>query len=487
MSTAARLVSAFARANKVLKMRKLQPDMEGSKPLCMYQYSIFFGSSRYPRVGSDVFASNRYANHIVVMKNGKMFQLQIENENFEVHSRQILSKGLEEIVRLAEDPESKNVHQIGYFTCSNRDEWAHNYGKLQQISEENRKNLDIIGGALLVLNLDDNAFGSSEQSSSYMLHNRGENRWFDKLQIVVSTDSVAGINMEHTPIDGHTLVRIASDMFNELNGNSPFSPFLKENHEYENVKPIVPVELSFELDVELQAALLKAKGEFESFADQTESIGIIEDMGKRIVKKFGCSPDAFVQMAIQLAYYKTFNRFDSTYESALTKQFLHGRTETIRTVSEHSCNYATAFTEDDLSLSGRLLLEACEHHTIRSRDAKNGKGVDRHLFGLKNLAYQEKEKHDEFRIPKIFTSPYYARYSSNIISTSNCGSDCIDLFGFGPVHPDGIGIGYLMQDSTTHLNVTSFTGTAAPFVKTFKEVYAAQARALRAVNDTKKN
>lgn len=464
-------------------MRKLLPDMEGSKPLCMYQYSKVFGASRYPRVGQDVFASNRYANHIIVMRKGKIFQLQIENENLEIVPTENIAEGLEEVIRMAEDPESTNIHPVGYFTCTNRDEWANNYTKLQQLSSENRNNLDIIGGALVVLNLDEDSFESAAQSSSYMLHNRGENRWFDKLQIIVGSDSIAGINMEHTPVDGHTIVRVATDMYNELNGNSPFNSVLKGLYASETDKPFTPVELSFELDNELQDALSKAKSEFEGFADQTESIPIIEPIGKRLMKKFGCSPDAFVQMAIQLAYYKENNRFDSTYESALTKQFLHGRTETIRTVSDLSKNYASQFKEASLPKAGTMLREACAKHSVISKMAKNGQGVDRHLFGLYCLAKNEKELNPDFQIPLIFTNPYHARYSSNIISTSNCGSDAIELFGFGPVHPDGLGIGYLIHDSSTNINVTSLCGKGSSFANSLGEAFGLQARALRAASE----
>lgn len=45
------------------------------------------------------------------------------------------------------------------------------------------------------------------------------------------------------------------------------------------------------------------------------------------IKKFGrAGPDAFVQMALQLAYYRIYKTSCPTYESASTRQFLHGRT-----------------------------------------------------------------------------------------------------------------------------------------------------------------
>jgi len=42
----------------------------------------------------------------------------------------------------------------------------------------------------------------------------------------------------------------------------------------------------------------------------------------------GLSPDAYVQMALQLAWYKTRGRFTATYETALTRAFDKARIET---------------------------------------------------------------------------------------------------------------------------------------------------------------
>lgn len=48
--------------------------------------------------------------------------------------------------------------------------------------------------------------------------------------------------------------------------------------------------------------------------------------GKDFVKRCKVSPDAYVQMAMQLAYYRDQGHFDATYESSMTRLFLHGRT-----------------------------------------------------------------------------------------------------------------------------------------------------------------
>ncbi|CAN0431798.1 unnamed protein product, partial [Ectocarpus sp. 8 AP-2014] len=35
------------------------------------------------------------------------------------------------------------------------------------------------------------------------------NRWYDKLQLIVFENGAAGVNFEHTWVDGHTVLRFA--------------------------------------------------------------------------------------------------------------------------------------------------------------------------------------------------------------------------------------------------------------------------------------
>ncbi len=42
------------------------------------------------------------------------------------------------------------------------------------------------------------------------------NRWYDKLQIIICANGAAGVNFEHTGVDGHTVLRYAADVYTEL-------------------------------------------------------------------------------------------------------------------------------------------------------------------------------------------------------------------------------------------------------------------------------
>lgn len=66
--------------------------------------------------------------------------------------------------------------------------------------------------------------------------------------------------------------------------------------------------------------------------------------GKNFITSHGFSPDAFVQMAFQAAYFGLYGRVECVYEPAMTKAFLHGRTEAIRSVQPESVNFTKVST-----------------------------------------------------------------------------------------------------------------------------------------------
>ena len=52
-----------------------------------------------------------------------------------------------------------------------------------------------------------------------------------------------------------------------------------------------------------------------------------QQFGKTEIKSLGFSPDSFIQLAIQLAFYRLAGEPGAQYESGGTRQFRGGRTE----------------------------------------------------------------------------------------------------------------------------------------------------------------
>jgi len=67
--------------------------------------------------------------------------------------------------------------------------------------------------------------------------------------------------------------------------------------------------------------------------------------GKGLMKKNSMSPDAFIQMVLQLAYYRDAGKFNLTYEASMTRLFREGRTETVRPCTIESSKWVKAMED----------------------------------------------------------------------------------------------------------------------------------------------
>lgn len=176
--------------------------------------------------------------------------------------------------------------------------------------------------------------------------------------------------------------------------------------------------------------------------DQDMSVLDYSTYGKEAIKGYKCSPDAWAQMCLQLAFYKMFGHPCATYEAAQTRKFKLGRTETIRSCSVESLAFCQAMENPSASDAERhkKFQAAAVQHVSYAKDAADGAGVDRHLFGLKQLLPKGQEP------PALFKDPMNAKSGTWILSTSQISSDVFDAWGFGEVTPKGFGVAYAIKD-----------------------------------------
>jgi carnitine O-acetyltransferase len=184
--------------------------------------------------------------------------------------------------------------------------------------------------------------------------------------------------------------------------------------------------------------------------------------GSNFIKKSGHSPDAFVQVAMQLATYRLFGEQAGTYEATQVRPFLHGRTETTRSVSTQSAAFLQKMgprpkmdehlsEEREAKLS--LLKEATDAHVQYTRLAAEAQGVDRHFFGLSMLVDEDEET------PALLNDPVYARSKRWRVSTSHLTHPNFVNWGFGQVVPDGVGIAYSIHPRSCVFNITALHET----------------------------
>lgn len=138
--------------------------------------------------------------------------------------REILSN----LTAIVSDADKTPVHEvaqgaIGVLSTENRKVWSSMRDHLTKGKAHNASCLKVVDSALFVVCLDDvspegvkelcgNFLCGTYKLSGGVQVGTCTNRWYDKLQIIVCGNGEAGINFEHTGVDGHTVLRYAADV-----------------------------------------------------------------------------------------------------------------------------------------------------------------------------------------------------------------------------------------------------------------------------------
>ncbi len=433
---AAAITTAALEFKKQVDTGTLEPEYMKKLPICMDSYKWMFNASRVAAKPADypVKFEPKDHKHIVAIRKNQVFKIA-----HEVNGQQLNTTELEaqfaKVYELAQ-----RVPAVGALTSENRDVWTDARKILLDASPKNTAALETIESASFVVCLDDASPVTLEERAHQYWHGDGQNRWYDKpLQFIVNDNGTSGFMGEHSMMDGTPTHRL-NDYVNDLIfGNKlDFSnPSVRSNLPD-------PVAVNFEITPEVQAEIDRAIKDFAAVIGQHElAVQAYQGYGKGLIKKFKCSPDAYVQMVIQLAYHKMYGKNRPTYESAATRRFQLGRTETCRTVSDDSVAFCNAMAAPDVSDEDRISLfrKAIAAHIEYISAASDGKGVDRHLFGLKKLLEPGEE------VPAIYKDPVFGYSSSWFLSTSQLSSEFFNGYGWSQVIDEGFGIAYMINEN----------------------------------------
>ena len=498
----------------------------------MYQYSRLFGTARVPTNHGCHIAQDPVAKHIVVLCRGQFYWFDVLDDVSDlIMTEKDVAVNLQVIVDDAEETSIQEAAKgaLGVLSTENRKIWAGLRDILTRDPESNNAEcLNIVDSALFILCLDYISPSTGAELCGNMLCGTNEivkgvqigtctNRWYDKLQIIVCKNGSAGINFEHTGVDGHTVLRMASDVYTDtilrfaksINGQAPTlwasispDPAKRDPDSFGDVCT-TPHKLEWDMLPELSTAVRFAETRLADLIHQHE-FGTLDfgAYGKDFIVGMGISPDAFTQMAFQAAYYGLYGRVDNTYEPAMTKIFLHGRTEAIRVPTPESVRFVQTFWgEYPPQQKVEALKKATVQHTRVTKECAKALGQDRHLYalycvwqravdeeGAEAASSDGPSSDDSFgpaevdmdvdlpdkdssnpnerlksppprapapKLPAIFADAGWDKINHTIISTSNCGNPSLRQFGFGPTSEDGFGIGYIIKDDSIAICVSS--------------------------------
>ncbi|KAK3318619.1 carnitine O-acetyltransferase-like protein [Apodospora peruviana] len=443
---AAAITRAALEFKKQVDSGTLEPEYMKKLPICMDSYKWMFNASRVAAKPVDFPVKFDPSEHkyIVVIRKNQFFKVA-----HEVGGKQLNASELEQAFRrVYELASAQRAPAVGALTSENRDIWTDARATLLAADSGNAKALEAIEAASFVVCLDDAAPVTLEERAHAYWHGDGQNRWFDKpLQFIINDNGTSGFMGEHSMMDGTPTHRL-NDYVNDLIFNNKID--LSDPTVRSNLPE--PQAIKFAVTKEVQAEIDRAIKDFNTVIGQHElAVQAYQGYGKGLIKKFRCSPDAYVQMIIQLAYFKMYGKNRPTYESAATRRFQQGRTETCRSVSEASMAWCKAMADPSLDdkTTVELFRKAIDSHLEYISAASDGKGVDRHLFGLKRLLEPGQE------LPAIYKDPAFGYSSSWYLSTSQLSSEFFNGYGWSQVIDDGFGIAYMINENSINFNIVS--------------------------------
>ncbi|RHZ08368.1 hypothetical protein DYB37_001292 [Aphanomyces astaci] len=502
------------------------------KPLCMFQYTRFFNSCVIPGEDCDeiqVYDHNQ--RHIVILRNNCMWVLDVLDEQGNALSVPELVNAFEAVRAEATGLfDLERYPPVSVLTSENRTNWAKARAYLISLDACNKESLEIIEKALFVVALDEPPPANSEQVAQNCLLGDGRNRWYDKpVVLVVHENARTGINGQHAWADALVVVRIFAYCAKYVNDN--FKQFFAHKTVMGPPKH-TPRRLKWKIDNNALTAIECASAAISKLIQASDlSTLLFQHYGHAFLKRYKLSPDYFIQQAIQLAYYKMYKELPAVYETAHTRLFYHGRTETVRSLtneslafvktmestaevlfsteysfdewmililpSTHSTEYSsillsTHSTEYSFyrglilpsvlvlpstecvdiiflqaSVKWEVLQTALKRHGQVLKNSLLAQGVDRHLMGLQIVS----EMSGITPRPSLFTDKAFELTKRYRISTSNisgtAGASPI-WGGFSAMYNDGYGVCYALQPDRINFSITAYHTDPTTSAATFK-------------------
>lgn len=459
LQQAAKLIRGVMDFKYLIDTKSVPVDKMAGQPLCMDQYYKVLASCRIPDPKRDnvvSFPPNMAGapRHIIVAYNNQFYSVDVLRPDGKPYSLDDLYAQLKYIVMATPMP----AIPVGILTSEHRNTWGKLYKKMKK-DYVNKETFEKIKRSLFLVSLDQDQERLGAEADE--LNNRGRqslygggstissgNRWFDKtLQFWVGTSGYMGLTYEHCTAEGPPIVAIVDHSLNYMNN-------LVTQIGSDTTSPPKPDCLEFNVTPEILEAIEEAKHNVDiTHGDIQITAFQFKQFGKNFPKSQRLSPDSFIQNAIQLAFFKMYGHSTATYESGSLRKYKLGRTDTIRSATIESDEFARGLLDASKQPSEKVMLlrKAVAAHKQYTNDVINGDGIDRHLLGLKLTAIEQGANVPELFMDTAFTSSTHFR-----LSTSQVPAKADLMMLFGPVVPDGYGICYNPQADHINFSVSAF-------------------------------
>lgn len=253
----------------------------------------------------------------------------------------------------------------------------------------------------------------------------------------------AAMHVEHSTVDGATLVEAVRRVQEAVDSDAPTSPSADADATPADVAPLKlsPVAPAEDARTAPAPSVSKPAGS----AAPVPTIPTGDEYAVEIIEvpklakeelPFKFSADAMSQLILSIAQLLTFGRIRAVYEAVDMREYKAGRTECLRAVTPK----AVAFSKQ--LVAGKPTVEALQEALNAHRNwvigCKTGRGIDRHLWALSFTSEKQSGAPLE-----LLADPGVKTARTDFLSTTSIGSDAhIIRYVFAPTIPNGFGVNY---------------------------------------------
>ncbi|KXN74201.1 acyltransferase ChoActase/COT/CPT [Conidiobolus coronatus NRRL 28638] len=477
LEVASQLIHHLLRYHELLNNEEITP-IGGKFPQCMNQLKYLFGTCRVPDAGKDRIEHKfpTTASHISILIEGQVYSLEVYHlvkvgDKYErrMNSIEQITFQLTYLIHHLVKP--ADYTSITKLTAAHRDDWLRLRNSILQFDQDNLKAFESIQSSLFAVCLD-NYDVAEDYTSLFKNAFHGQfayNRWVDKfVNFIISKTGRVNIIVEHSPIDAMDLLKMLDWSLTQVNGEEVDLSLIK-NGDAINWDQLeldtdfhIPEHLVFKLNDSIKDDIKQTEDKIHKFISNSDTQALhFRGFGNTKILEHSnkVTLDGFLQLALQLTYYLIIGEFAPVYESCGTRNYLNGRTETIRAFSSEAkaflkwvepiANGSTKLDSANIKEGVELIQKACEQHKNYTKLCLFGKGIDRHLFGLRKLL-KTNESHP------LLDSQLLQKSSTWKLSTSTLYEFQNMMFvGFGRVAHEGFGICYNHQKDSLNFSIES--------------------------------
>lgn len=380
------IVSALNFYQKVRK-GQLTPEISRGYQLDLDQFRFLFSTARLPGLNKDTIQLWENQTHIVVSACDNLYRIDFDNSDFQPNPITIRNT-LKAII--SQQINSQQNQSISILTALPRPHWARVYSYLLD-NNNYQQLLETVNSAILFIALDLNYYPANRTDKANLVsYLNYRNRWFDKShQIIVAANGTAGINRDHTMIDGHASGRYVSELYEVA---TELARSLNETAT-NNEEVLSFQRLNWSVEKTIENEIKDAQEYIQCELNNRELITFsVKDIGSEYCQAKAVSADAICQIAIQLASYYNFGQFLSVSESVNMNHFEQGRYDTIMTLTTEARAFIINAEKSTLGAKklSELLTAAIIAHKNLLKNCKEGHSPIFHLTALIGLQKENK-------------------------------------------------------------------------------------------------